>query len=253
MGISRTAGVNTKMDVGKLNVTSLMDIYDVNEVFSRYYVDPDIAQRNIPAKWKVKIHDNGKAILLLMVQNCKKMVLDYLSIGHVVMSHIWIEIDGPYELLAPLPGTTKTLPTWYWYILPHQVDKALARTFFGLAGVSSQLVKKISLTGEADGSRHGEVIERDSPEEKYSWIEKIQLYAKPDIVTGSHRFFKKYGICESAAHTKCFTHFLGESQVTLNASPASSIAKLGFGTTLTGFSNPVWVKHCRVKYKVSYF
>jgi len=140
MGISRTAGVNTKMDVGKLNVTSLMDIYDVNEMFSRYYVDPDIAQRNIPTKWKVKIHDNGKAVLLLMVQNCNKMVLDYLSIGHVVMSHIWIEIEGPYELLPPLPGTTKTLPTWYWYILPHQVDKALARAFFELAGVSSRLV-----------------------------------------------------------------------------------------------------------------
>jgi hypothetical protein len=241
------------MAAGKLAVTSLMDIYDVNEMFSRYYVDPDIAQHNIPTKWKVKIHDNGKAVLLVMVQSCKKMVLDYFSIGQVVMSHIWIEIEGPYELLPPLPGTTKTLPTWYWYILPHQVNKASARTFFGLAGVSSQLVKKISLSGEADGTRYGEVIEKDSPEEKYTWIEKIQLYAKPEIVTGSHRFFKKYGIRESTAHTKCFTHFLGESQVTLNASPASTIAKLGFGTTLNGFSNPVWVKHCRVKYRVSYF
>ena len=41
-----------------------MDIYDVNEMFSRYYVDPDIAQQNVPSKWKVKIHDNGKAVLL---------------------------------------------------------------------------------------------------------------------------------------------------------------------------------------------
>jgi hypothetical protein len=241
------------MSARKMSLTSLMDIYNVNEMFSRYYVDPDIAQRNVPSKWKVKIHDNGKAVLLVMVQDCKKMVLDYLSIGHVVMSHIWIEIEGPHELVTPLPGTTRTLPTWYWYILPHQVDKAIARTFFGLAGVSSQKVEKISLKGGPGGTRYGEVIEKAAAEAKYIWTEASQLYAKPDIVTGSHRFFKKYGIRESSAHTICFTHFLGEGPVTLNASPYSTIAKLGFGTTLNGFSNPVWVKHCRVKYKVSYF
>ena len=137
--------------------------------------------------------------------------------------------------------------------MPHQVDKAIARTFFELAGVSSKLVEKISLGGEPGGPRYGEVIEKNSTGDKYTWTENSQLYSKPDIVTGSHRFFKKYGSRESAAHTKCFTHFLGEGNVTLNASPESTIAKLGFGTTLTGFSNPVWVKHCRVKYKVSYF
>ena len=49
-----------------------MDIYHVTEMFSRFYVDPVIAQQNVPSKWKVKIHDNGKALLLVMVQNCKK-------------------------------------------------------------------------------------------------------------------------------------------------------------------------------------
>jgi hypothetical protein len=241
------------MTAGKLALTSLMDIYDVNEMFSRYYVDPNVAQQNVPSKWQVKIHDNGKAILLVMVQNCKKMVLDYLSIGHVIMSHIWIELEGPYELIQPLPGTTRTLPTWYWYILPHQVDKGLARTFFAMAGVSVQKVEKISLSGKPGSIRYGEVIEKRSGEEKYTWAEKSQSYTQPDIVTGSHRFFKKYGIRESEAHTVCHTHFLGEGSVTLNASPSSSITRLGFGTTLNGFSNPVWVKHCRVKYKVSYF
>ena len=58
-----------------------MDIYDVKEMFSRYYVDPDIAQKSVPSKWNVKIHDNGKALLLVMVQNCKKMVLEHLQCG----------------------------------------------------------------------------------------------------------------------------------------------------------------------------
>ena len=81
---------------GIVNISSVMDIYDVKEMFSRYYVDPDIAQQNIPSKWRVKIHDNGKALLLVMVQECKKIVLDYfLNIGSVGMSHIWIELEGP--------------------------------------------------------------------------------------------------------------------------------------------------------------
>ena len=94
------------MNSGAIFLPSVMDIYDVKEMFSRYYVDPDIAQQNIPPKWKVKIHDNGKALLLIMVQDCKKMVLDYLiNVGSLGMSHIWIEIEGPDEIITPLPGT----------------------------------------------------------------------------------------------------------------------------------------------------
>jgi hypothetical protein len=133
---------------GIITIPSLMDIYDVKEMFSRYYVDPDIAQRNVPSKWKVKIHDNGKALLLVMVQECKKMVLDCLiNVGSLGMSHIWIEIEGPHEVIAPLPGTSRSLPTWYWYILPHELDSHVARAFFGLAGADARLVKEISLGG----------------------------------------------------------------------------------------------------------
>jgi hypothetical protein len=124
---------------------------------------------------------------------------------------------------------------------------------FGLVGVSSQLVKKVSVGGDPDGTRSGEVIEGDSPDAKYSWTETSQLYPKPDIVTGSQRFYRKYGVRESAAHAKCESHFLGDSQVSLSATPDSAVGKLGFGTSLTGVSNPVWVKRCRVKYQVSYF
>ena len=242
------------MTIKMITLPSIMDIYDIKEMFSRYYVDPEIAQQNIPSKWRIKIHDNGKALLLVMVQNCGKMVLDYwLNVGSVGMSNIWIELEGPYEEVNPLPGTTRSLPTWYWYILPHQLDNRLVRMLFGLVGVAAQSVSKVSLGGDPGDTRSGEVIEADSIDNKYSWTEKSQLYSAPDIVTGSHRFYRKYGKRESVAHAKCFTHFLGDGQVSLNASPDSAVGKLGFGTSLTGFSNPVWVKHCRVKYQVRYF
>jgi hypothetical protein len=99
------------MTGGIVAFPSVMDLDDVKEMFSRYYVDPDIAQHNVPSKWKVKIYDNGKALLLVMVQSCKKMVLDYMfNVGSVGMSHIWIELEGPYEVVTPLTGTPRSLP-----------------------------------------------------------------------------------------------------------------------------------------------
>ena len=237
-----------------LSIPSVMDIYGCKEMFSQYYVDPDIARQTVPSKWKVKIHSNGKALLLVMVQQCEKMVLDNLiDVGSVGMSHIWIEVEGPHEVVTPLPGTTRSLPTRYWYILPHQLDDRLARMLFGLVGVDSQSVRKVSLGGDPGGTRSGEVIERDFPEAKYNWTETSQLYPAPDIVTGSQRFYRKYGVRESAAYAKCESHFLGDSQVSFSATTDSVVGRLGFGTSLTGISNPVWVKHCRVDYRVDYF
>jgi hypothetical protein len=121
---------------------------------------------------------------------------------------------------------------------------------FGVVGVDAQLVSKVSLGGDPGGTRSGEVIETDSPEAKYSWTESSQLYAAPDIVTGSQRFYRQYGARESEAYAKCESHFLGDAQVSLSATNDSVVGKLGFGTALTGFSNPVWVRHCRVDYRV---
>lgn len=230
-------------------IPSTMDLYDCREMFSRYPVDPEIARRNVPSPWTVKVHENGQALLLVMVQDCSKLVLDtVLNMGSVRLSHIWIELEGPHELVEPLEGTTRSLPTWYWYILPHQTDGRLVRALFGVAGAPAQLVRRISLGGSPGGSRSGEVIESDGA--AYRWTEVSELYDAPDVVTGSHRFYRRYGRLESEAHAKCFTHFLGEASVELQASPGSAVASLGFGTSLSGFSNPVWFKHCHVSYKV---
>jgi hypothetical protein len=100
---------------------------------------------------------------------CKKMVLDYLiNMGSVGMSHIWIELEGPHEVVTPLPGTNRSLPTRYWHILPHQVDNYLVRILFKLAGVSSKIVRNVSVGGGPNDTRLGEMLEQDSDDEKYS-------------------------------------------------------------------------------------
>ncbi|MGE4274166.1 MAG: hypothetical protein AB7E31_15100 [Desulfitobacterium sp.] len=57
------------MAVGLISIPSVMDMYDTHEMFSRYYVDPVIAQQHVPSKWKVKIHENGKAFLYVWCRN----------------------------------------------------------------------------------------------------------------------------------------------------------------------------------------
>jgi len=223
-------------------------------MFSRYYIDPDLARKNVPPKWNIKIHENGKALLLVMVQDCRKVVLErFLNIGPVRMSHIWIELEGPSESIDTLPGTTRTLPTWYWYIQPHQMDSYLAFLMFRIAGVDAQYVRYISPGTAPNGFWAGKVKEDDSPYIGYEWTVMSEPYPEPDIITGSHRFFRKYGLRESEAHAECFTHFLGESTVKLSASSDSTIGKLGLGSSFEGFSNPVWVKHCHVRYRVWFF
>jgi len=229
-------------------------MYDTSEMFSWYYVDPIIAQKHVPPKWKVKVNKNGMASLYLLVQKCDKMVLNkILNVGSVGMSHIWIELEGPLEVVTPFKGTTRSLPTWYWYILPHQLENKLATLMFNIAGIAAQSIQEVSLGGKPGSIRYGKIIEEDSPEIGYTWNEKSQLYSKPDIVTGSHRIYRKYGLRESEAHVKCLTHFIGEGNVNLTASPDSAIGKLGFGTTLNGFCNTVLVKHCQVIYRLSFF
>lgn len=231
-----------------------MDIYGCSEMFSRYYVDADVAQQNVPSKWKVKINGDGEALLLVMVQQCENMVLDnVINVGSVGMSHIWIELEGPEEVLTPLSGTTRSLPTRYWQILPHQLDNRLAWVLFGLVGVDARYVSNLSLGGNPIGTRFGEVIETPNSDRKYAWAETIQIYPEADIVTGSQRFYREYGVRASEAYAKCESHFLGDSQVSLVTSTSSLVGELGFGTRLEGFSNPVFVKQCHVNYRVHFF
>jgi hypothetical protein len=239
---------------GFVSMPSVMDIYGCTEMFSRYHVDAAVAQQHVPSKWQVKTDDEGRALLLVMVQRCEKMVLDgIIDVGAVGMSHLWIEIGGPDEIVTSLPGTTMSLPTRYWHILPHQLDSRLAHLLFRLVGVDAQLVEGISFDGDAAGTRTGAVFETDAHQASYQWTESSALYPAPDVVTGSQHFYRRYTVRESEAIAKCESHFLGDSQVALEVSPDSALGRLGLGDTLHGWSNPVWVANCHVNYRVRLF
>jgi hypothetical protein len=219
---------------GNVSLPSVMEIFNCKEMFSRYNIDAELARRAVPSDMRLKVNQAGEALMLVMVQECEKMVLDSL-------------IDDP------LPGTTRSLPTRYWFILPHQLDNQLARFFFGLVGVDAEYVREVTLGGDPLDKRSGAVLEFSPPGGKYSWTESIQPYSEEEIVTGSQRFYREYGLRSSEAEAKCESHFLGDSQVNLVVSSSSSIGELGIGKALVGVSNPVFVQHCHVNYRVHFF
>ena len=122
--------------------------------FVEFFVDPEAARKYVPANHEVRKFPNGKANLLIMIQEWDKCILDgILPIRRVKMSHIWIELNGPDEIGPALPGTESSLPTSYYYALPHQIDNKLAVLAFRLAGIDVQLVKRIEVSGKP-GDHH---------------------------------------------------------------------------------------------------
>jgi hypothetical protein len=222
--------------------THTMEMSNCKEMFAEFPVDATLARKNVPPEYNIRTDTNGRATLLLMVQDCEKGLLDGLiRIKPMRMSNIWMEIEGPVEVGPALPGTTSSLPTAYYYILPHQMDSSLAHVSLNLTGIDSQLVKEIKLGDRSGDQRLGHVIEK-SPSRMYQWTETSQLWATPTVVTGRRKFYRQYGWAIKRSSTgivTCNSSFLGEGRVILTASPASAIGLLQLGTTLPGTVHPV--------------
>jgi hypothetical protein len=232
--------------------THTMDMSKCKELFAEFPVDPVVAQRHVPASYNVRIGDNDKATLLLMIQDCEMGVLDQIiPIKPLQMSHIWIEIQGPEEIGPILPGTNKSLPTAYYYILPHQVESKLAYVSLALAGIGSQLVDEISIGHRINDQRRGRVFE-NGPSVGYQWVETSHLLPNQGLVTGRRKFYRQYEsqtMWTSSGTVSTWANFLGEGKVVLTASPDSSIGRLGFGITLEGIAQPVEMD-CHAEIKV---
>jgi hypothetical protein len=234
--------------------SNTMKMVGCKEMYAEFHVDPTVARQHVPAEYEVRIHQNGKAMLLLMVQDCDKCVLNSIVlISPMRMSHIWIELAGPEEVGPALPGTTASLPTRYYYALPHQIDNALAHRALWLAGIDVQKVKQVSLGGDPGGIRQGMVVEQEYPTKSFSWEESSILWPSPSLVTGRRWFYRHYGRFikrRSEGLVVCSSSFLGEGEVQLQAGDGSRICSLGFGTTLSGVTNPVKINYCNVRIRV---
>jgi hypothetical protein len=230
-----------------------MRMIGCREMLAEFGVDPSVARAQVPHAYALRARRDGAANLLVLVQECRKCVLDgMVHIRPLRLVHIWIELDGPDETGPPLAGTSGSLATTHWYALPHQTDDRLARVAFGLAGIDIQLVRSISLIGDRDGIREGAVEERSDPAAHYAWTTTGSRWPTPRLVTGRRWFYREYGHLvrrRSVGLVVCRARFLGEGTITLEAGTESTLGRLGFGTTLHGSANAVEID-CSVRFLV---
>jgi hypothetical protein len=232
-----------------------MKMIRCTEMFAEFPLEPTIARCVVPPGYNIRILPNEMALLLLMVQDCEYCILDgVVRVSPMRMSHIWIELEGPEEVGVVLPGTTASLPTCYYYALPHQIDNLLARTLLSFVGIDVQKVNTVSLGGAPGGVRRGNVFEDKGKLAKYSWEDSCTIWPTPRIVTGRRRFYREYGRTlkrRSEGLVECRSSFLGEGIVSLEAAPSSALGRIGIHGTLHGTVNPVEMEYCNVRIRVA--
>lgn len=231
---------------------SFLTMIGCRELFAELPIDAALARRAVPSSYSIKHLPPNQAKLLFLIQECEKGVLDgVLLVRPLRMAQLWIELEGPEEVGPALPGTTSSLPTSYWYALPHQMDNVVASTAFRVAGIDVQRVVRIDTGGAAGAPRRGEVVQDRSGDERYGWEETSRLWDTPNIVTGRRWFYRDYGRVlkrRSVGLVVCRAAFLGEGEITVTASPQSAIGRLGIAS-LHGLSNAVQM-NCRAKIRV---
>lgn len=213
------------------------------ELFAEFPIEAEAARKAVPAPHRVRIYPDGKALLLLLVQECESCALDsVLAFRPMKMAHFWIEITGPEEFGPTVSGTSASLPTSYYYAMPHQIEGRLAALAFRMGGIDIQRVARIAIGGKPGEIRDGQIIEDHTVGCGCSWQDHTPLWAEPRSLTGRRWFFRNYGRLlrrRSAGLVVCRSNFLGEGKVILKASEGSVVHKLGFGETLHGVSKAV--------------
>jgi hypothetical protein len=235
--------------------TSTLDLEGCRETFATLPVDRAAAREVVPAALQPRIDAQGRAILLMMVQDCAHARLDgIVPITPMRMTHLWIEVDGPEEVGRTLPGTSASLPTAYYFALPHQIDDGLAQAALAAAGISIMPVERIVLGPLADGIRQGEVVE-DARGTRYAWRETSEAWPEARVLTGRRRFLSEYGTLaprSSEGVVVCKSGFLGQGQLDVHADVASTPGRLARGAPLSGPVSRVEMS-CSARIRVRYF
>jgi len=231
-GIPKPGGLLSKMTMTRCR-----------ELFAEFPIDLATARKAVPVHYDVRVYPNGQALLLLMVQECERCTLDHLIVVRPMrMAHFWIELNGPEEVGAAVPGTTASLPTSYYYALPHQLESPLGAFVFRAVGIDIQRVTRIRIGGDPGVERQGEILENQITGSGCKLEDRTPLWKSPQVLTGRRWFFREYGRFtrrRSVGRVVCRSSFLGEGEVTLTATLDSAVTRLGFGTTLHGVCKAV--------------
>ena len=244
-------------DAGDSDVPTIAETEHVFELVCResaqfLAVDPARARDRVPPGYTVFVSDeeavdvtralpDGSAVLIIIYQECSAASWDGTQLAPLKMVHHWVRIDGPREIL-PVPGTSRTVPTYYWYMLDDPTTSVDLRQRLREAGITSSNIESIELGFDANGVRTGGVVERYRPSATdnigYSFVEHNRPAEQLPIGV-NHRLFHETcgddGRCTlmKALDSGFIVPFGSGSSVALTAHPDSSVARL-WGTTELG-------------------
>ncbi len=231
-------------------------------------VDPARARGHVPVGYSVFVSDrdaadvsralpDGSAVLIIIYQECSAASWDGMQLAPLKMVHHWVRIDGPLEIL-PVPGTSRTVPTYYWYMLDDPTTSIDLRRRLREAGITSSKIESIELGFDVNGVRTGGVVEKSAPGAKndinYSFVENNRSSGQLPIGVNHRLFHEKCDdsgrcILMKALDSGFIIPFGSGSPVTVTAHPDSSVARLWGTTKLSGIASQF--EHMEFKVNIS--
>jgi hypothetical protein len=109
------------------------------------HLDPGPFAKLVGKDFTVRLID-GRAWVMLVVQDCHNNFFDGEDIGPAQEFHAWLSIVGSRDNeITPVFGAEKTINTLSWFYLFNGSTNAKARALYGRAGILSNPIEKLSL------------------------------------------------------------------------------------------------------------
>ena len=147
--------------------------------------DPGPLQAFVGDEFKVTVKD-GKAWLLVVLQDSPTNYFDSKEIGPSQDVHIWVRVEGPREgTTTPVIGAPTTFPTMSWVKLWGGTNNAQVRSKFAASGLAYESIEKMTLV-HSGPELGGEVV--IGPDSGFSWNSEAK--APPfELIGVNHDFF----------------------------------------------------------------
>lgn len=118
-------------------------------------VEPERLEGIIAPEFEILIEE-GKAKILIAVQDCSSFRIEGEEVGPVHEVHEWVAIEMPPDV-RPVPGAERTLPTRHWFALYTGSNHERSREHWNRSGTEASPLEAVTLRSTASDVR-GEVV-----------------------------------------------------------------------------------------------
>lgn len=118
-------------------------------------VEPERLEGIVPPEFEILIEE-GKARILIAVQDCSSYRIEGEEVGPVHEVHEWVALEMPPDV-RPVPGAERTLPTRHWFALYTGSNRERSREHWNRSGTEASPLEAVTLRSSASGVR-GDVV-----------------------------------------------------------------------------------------------